>query len=195
MRPTALISLGLAAHRRFIQTVNHLDDGDLGDPSLLPGWSRSDVIAWTALKSQSHVHLVHGAISGEVRTQFPDGYDHGATIRSETSRGPGHLRSILRSAFLDLEASWGRLGDHLWDSEGDTTAGRRSMTEILARHLRDVEIHHVDLALDYQPSDWPAEFVELELAKRLRDLDRRADPAELLAWLLGRRPAPQLRPW
>jgi len=68
------------------------------------------------------------------------------------------------------------------------------MTEIVTRHLRDLEVHHVDLDAGYTPSDWPAEFVEFELAKRLRDLDRRADRAALLAWLLGRCPAPELGP-
>jgi maleylpyruvate isomerase len=101
----------------------------------------------------------------------------------------------LTTALGELEAAWDRLPDHPWTAEGITTAGRRSMTEIVARHLRDVEVHHVDLDVGYAPSDWPAEFVELELAKRLRDLDRRADRAALLAWLLNRCPAPELGPW
>ncbi len=195
MRPTALIAMGLAGHRRVIQAVNRLSDDEFGAPSLLPDWSRSDVIAWVALKSKSHVYLMDGPTLGELRRQFPDDYDQLAMVRSEASQEAEHLRSTLAIAFHELEASWRRLTDHLWTSEGITTAGRRSMTEILARHLRDVEIHHVDLDVRYQPSDWPTEFVDLELAKRLGDLDRRADRAELLAWLLGRRPAPQLGLW
>ena len=69
------------------------------------------------------------------------------------------------------------------------------MAEIVTHHLRDVEVHHVDLDLGYRPSDWPAKFVEGELAKRLRALPDRADHADLLAWLLGRAPAPELGPW
>jgi len=29
--------------------------------------------------------------------------------------------------------------------------------------LREVEVHHVDLDLGYQPADWPAEYVAWEL--------------------------------
>jgi maleylpyruvate isomerase len=69
------------------------------------------------------------------------------------------------------------------------------MREIVSRHLRDVEVHHVDLDIDYQPTDWPELFVEGELAKRLAGLPDRASHAALLAWLLGRADAPALGPW
>ena len=69
------------------------------------------------------------------------------------------------------------------------------MSEIVTHHVRNVELHHVDLDIGYRPSDWPANFVEGELAKRLRALSDRADHADLIAWLLGRAPAPELGPW
>ncbi|MEO8695079.1 MAG: hypothetical protein ABI658_16245 [Acidimicrobiales bacterium] len=69
------------------------------------------------------------------------------------------------------------------------------MVEIAAHHLRNVEVHHVDLDIGYQPRDWPEFFIEAELAKRLRALPDRANHADLLAWLLGRSPAPELGPW
>jgi len=80
--------------------------------------------------------------------------------------------------------------------QGIMTADPRTMVEILAHHLRNVEVHHVDLDIGYGISAWPAAFVAGELSKRLRALPHRADHAELLAWLLGRAPAPHLAgPW
>jgi hypothetical protein len=67
--------------------------------------------------------------------------------------------------------------------------------EIIAHHLRDVEVHHVDLDIGYLSSDWPTQFVEGELAKRLRTLPGRADHADLLVWLLDRARAPDLMAW
>lgn len=195
MRPIELIRVGLVGHRRVIRTVDRLPDDELVRPSLLPGWSRADVLAWLALKSRSHVELFDGARDGAVRSQFPEGFDQEAMIHNEVSKGAVALRSNLGSALQELEAAWEALPDHLWDSEGVTTAGSRSMKEVVARHLRDVEVHHVDLDFGYAPTDWPAEFVTVELAKRVRDLEHRTDPTALLAWLLGRRPAPELGPW
>lgn len=49
--------------------------------------------------------------------------------------------------------------------------------------------------IGYRVSDWPRVFVDGELTKRLRALPDRADHADLLAWLLGRAPVPDLKPW
>jgi maleylpyruvate isomerase len=69
------------------------------------------------------------------------------------------------------------------------------MAEIVGHHLRNVEVHHLDLDIGYGPEGWPPAFVEAELAKRLRDLPGRTEHANLLAWLLDRAPAPDLGPW
>jgi maleylpyruvate isomerase len=44
-----------------------------------------------------------------------------------------------------------------------------------------VEIHHVDLDAGYQPGDWPADFVQVALARVARDFAGRADAPRLLA--------------
>jgi hypothetical protein len=106
-----------------------------------------------------------------------------------------------RLVFVDGEVpvapypDWSQSDTAFWDRQGIMTAGPRTMAEIVAHHLRNVEVHHVDLDIGYRPSDWPPHFVDNELAKRLRALPDRADHADLLAWLLGRAPAPELGPW
>lgn len=74
-------------------------------------------------------------------------------------------------------------------------AGPRSMTEIVSHHLRNIEVHHVDLDIGYSASDWPPVFLDGELGRRLRSLRDRADDSQLLLWLLDRGPAPKLSPW
>ena len=56
-------------------------------------------------------------------------------------------------------------------------------------------MHHVDLGLGYTPADWPAELVDQWLPDALAGLPARTDPGALLAWVLGRGPAPELQPW
>jgi hypothetical protein len=59
----------------------------------------------------------------------------------------------------------------------------------------EVEVHVADLGLTVGPSDWTDGLVDKALPRLLAGLRGRADERELMAWLLGRAPAPELRPW
>lgn len=162
---------------------------------MLPGWSRGHVVSHVANKTRAHVWLLGGPPAGEVRRQFPVGFDTDTAAAVGASRTAIEIQSDLQECFGNLEAAWDALDDELWDRRGVMTAGPRTMAEIVSQHLRNVEVHHADLGIGYTPSDWPTIFVDGELAKRLRDLPDRADHADLLAWLLGRASAPELGPW
>ena len=63
-------------------------------------------------------------------------------------------------------------------------------------------MHHVDLGLGYEPSDWPEDYVAWELPALLATVPDRVhrteDVRHLVAWLSGRRPVPaaiDLDPW
>jgi maleylpyruvate isomerase len=196
MRPTAVIDECRSSHQRFVSGVARLHDDDLRASSELPRWSRRHVVAHVINKTRAHVWLFGGPASGEVRQLYPPGHDSDLAAEAAASRSASDLRDDVHDAFGLLETAWDALDDSLWDHESVMTLGRRrSMSEIVSHHLRDVEVHHVDLAIGYDTSDWPALFVEGELTRRLDGLPDRADHAELLAWLLGRRDAPELGPW
>lgn len=196
MRPSGAIETAIAGHREVLAAMISLTENDIRQPSLLPHWSRARVIAHLAHKSRSHVGVFDGAVAGEVRQQYPEGQ---AAAEAETeawsNRPAQELHKLLTGGFSALERSWERLPDEAWLRRGTSSAGERSMVQFVERHLRDVFVHHVDLDLEYTPADWPAPFVDTELKKRLQDLPRRAEPSMILAWLLGRRPVPELAPW
>lgn len=195
MRPDADIDACRASHRRLLAALAPLDDGDFRSPSLLPGWTRGHVVTHLANKSTSLVWLYGAPAEGEIRRQFPIGYDYDLAADAGADRAAAELRSDLEQSFELVETAWDALGDGLWDQQGIVTPGLRTVTEIVSRHLRDVEVHHVDLDIGYRVSDWPGGFVEGELSKRLPALLDRADHGDLLAWLLGRTHAPDLGPW
>ena len=63
-------------------------------------------------------------------------------------------------------------------------------------------MHHVDIGLGYEPSDWPAEYVAWELPMLLATVPERVRRPEhsrdLIVWLAGRGPVPyevELGPW
>jgi maleylpyruvate isomerase len=196
MRPAAAIDACVAGHERLVSAIAPLTDGEVTQPSKLPGWTRGHVLTHLAHKTATHIWLFEGAYVDEVRDQYPHGLVRAqADVEANAGRSAAELRSELIASFAGLEAAWGELPDSCWDREGICVPGPRSMRQIVDRHLRDVEVHHVDLDIGYGPTDWPDVFVEGELAKRIADLPDRASRAALLAWLLGRAEAPALGPW
>ena len=195
MKPAAYIAACRTSHQRLLRALAPLTDNDFRSPSSLPRYSRGHVVAHLANKTKAHVWLFGGPAVGEVRRLHADGYDPDLAAAAGAGGSAAELRTDLEHSFELLEAAWDAPDDASWDQEGIMTAGPRTMAEIITHHLRNVEVHHVDLDIGYRVADWPPLFVEGELAKRLRDLPDRADHADLLAWLLGRSPAPELAPW
>ncbi len=84
--------------------------------------------------------------------------DRGA-VRPLGRRAPrGHPR-VLRPVHVGLGASW--TADS-WDTELSWGAHERRGTAAAIPFLRrtEVEIHHIDLDLDYTLAHWPEDFVE-----------------------------------
>lgn len=196
MEPTATVDACRTSHRLLLGSLEPLTDDDLRAPSLLPRYSRAHLVTHIANKARAHALLFDGAAVGEVRTIHPAGYDPDVAAAAGADRSAAELRSELARAFELVEVAWAALDDALWGRQGVMLAGPRTMVEVAGHHLRDVEVHHVDLDIGHRPSDWPAVLVDGELPKRLQALPDRSGHAELLAWLLGRAPAPELTgPW
>ncbi|GMU77259.1 MAG: hypothetical protein AMXMBFR46_00600 [Acidimicrobiia bacterium] len=195
MRPDYVIDACRVGHRRLVGAMAPLSAEELQSPSLLPGYTRRHVVAHVINKTKAHIWLFGGPPAGEVRRLHPDGYDADRAAEAGAARSTGELLTDLAQSFEQLEAAWDTLTDGMWTQAGIMTAGLRTMPEIVVHHLRNVEVHSVDLDIGYRPSDWPAVFVETELPKRLNALPHRAEHVDLLAWLLGRAPAPDLGPW
>src|SRR4051794_197713 len=176
-------------------SVSVLDERDVAAASSLPGWSRAHAIAHLARNADSHVWLFEGARAGVVRSQYPKPGMREADIEAGATQTASELGRDLADSCAALERAWTALDDDLWDAEGLVASGPRSMSELVFRRLREVEVHHVDLRVGYQSSDWPSMYVEGELRRRVDDLGNRADHRALVEWLLGRASAPELAAW
>jgi len=196
MRPADLIDTCRASHRRLAADLIPLTDADVQRPSLLPGYSRGHLITHIANKARAHVALFEGAVVGETRAVHPSGYDADRAASAGAHRSARELRADLTASLRLLEAIWDELEEPQWHHQAIMMAGPRTMVEVVGQHLRNVEVHHVDLDIAYGPADWPAVFVAAELTKRLRQLPDRTNHADLLAWLVNRGPVPDLvGPW
>lgn len=193
MKPVASLGACRSSHRQLLEALAPLTDDDVRSPTLLPRYSRGHVITHLANKTRAQAVIFGGPAAGEIRRLHPDGYDPDLAADAGAGRTAAELGADLAQAFVLLEAAWDALDDTMWDRLGIMMAGPRTMAEVVTHHLRNVEVHHVDLDIGYRPADWPPILVEGELAKRLRSFPDRVDHADLLAWLLGRAPAPELQ--
>jgi maleylpyruvate isomerase len=201
------------ATAHLLHTIDGLDDDQAREPSLLPGWTRGHVLAHLARNADALINLTVWVRTGVATPLYPSREVRAATIDAQSGRPVGELRDEIVAAhgrFMDAvegltEAEWGGT----W---GDPDRVRPA-TDILSMRRTEVEVHHVDLGLDYTVAHWPEAFVEVLLAQTAADMTARGNqpsftllgnddegrwtvgtggqvitgpPPALLGWLIGR---------
>jgi maleylpyruvate isomerase len=203
LKPVDAISLCKAAHERFFATASKVDDQTARKPSLLPGWTIAHVLTHVARNADGHTRRLEAALRGQEVARYPGGPEQRNREIEEGAKRP--VKELLRDVELSaarVEDIWARSQQAGWPN-AELLAGDRFATyDSPVRRLREVEVHHVDLGLDYKPTDWPEEYLQWELPLALAGLpDRIADRDQrcrLLAWLIGRQSVPaeiELKPW
>ncbi len=209
------------ATARLLRTAARFDDADLAAPSLLPGWTRGHVLAHLARNADAFVNLLTSARTGERIPQYASAEARDADIAAGASRPPEeHLDDLRRSADRFTEAV-AAMPPQAWAATVETRRGHWPAAMLVWGRLRELEIHHVDLAAGYRPADWSAEFGhrllhevadtftgrddappmvlrfddsrhELVVGDRARAPVVAGPAAELAAWLTGRSPGTDL---
>jgi maleylpyruvate isomerase len=203
MEPDVAIGLSQAAHQRLRATVLTIDDETVGLSSRLPGWTVGHVLTHIARNADGHGRRLEGALNGIEVARYP-----GGPAQREADIEAG-ARRTARELYLDIDESakrlqeiWARSVAAGWPNAELVAADHYPTTGSPVRRLREVEVHHVDLGLGYEVTDWPDEYVEWELPAALERLPKRLaqdkDANRLLGWLTGRSPnleGVDLPPW
>jgi maleylpyruvate isomerase len=203
MEAAAGIELCREGHRRLIATVSGLDDETVGRPSLLPGWTVGHVLSHVARNAEGHTRRLEGALRGEEVPRYPGGSaQRESDIEAGAPRGARELAADVTSTAEMLEDVWTRSAEAGWPARDLMANDRWRTPESPWRRLREVEVHHADLGLDYGPEDWPEDYLRWELPRALATVPGRiedpGDARQFLAWLIGRRSdpgSPELGPW
>jgi maleylpyruvate isomerase len=199
--PVSDIAECRAAHERLQRSVQRLDDAAMRRPSRLPGWSVGHVVTHLARNADSVVRRLDAVLEGRVVDQYEGGAPGRAgEIEAGADRPAKDLYDDLVRANQAVDDLFTRVPEEAWQRPFATSSAKREFTERPAAFLpftrwREVETHHVDLGIGYEPADWPESLLERWLPGLLEELAQRADPRQLMAWTLGRGPSPQLRPW
>jgi maleylpyruvate isomerase len=154
------------ATQRLLRTAADLDDAACAGPSALPGWTRGHVLTHVARNADAYTNLLVGAATGR---DVP-GYAS-PTARAEGIEA-GYARPVAEQ-LDDVRAAHERFAAAAADVPADGWARVLAATGHPAAmvpwaRLREVEVHHVDLAAGYGPAQWSQAFA-LRLLREVVD--------------------------
>jgi maleylpyruvate isomerase len=193
--PTVLIDGCVAAQAALLADIAGLRDDVARRPSLLPGWNVGHLLTHIARNADSMTWRLEGAARGELRDQYPGGLEQRSSdIENGAGRPAAELVADVRQSADALERIMTELPLAAWDAPSRTSRGVvESSRDAALSRWREVAVHHGDLGLG--PVPLPAALVAVWLPRELPRLAERSDPAELLAWVIGRGDPPVLAPW
>ncbi|MFF0177209.1 MULTISPECIES: maleylpyruvate isomerase family mycothiol-dependent enzyme [Micromonospora] len=147
-----------AATTRLMRTAASFDAADLAAASLLPGWSRGHVLAHLARNADGFVNLLTAARTGEPLPMYASLAARTADIEAGADRPPAeHLDDLRRSADRFAEAVEA-MPAAAWGATVRARRGPWPAALLVWGRLREIEVHHLDLAADYRPGDWSEAF-------------------------------------
>ena len=174
MPDAQLLAMLDAGTRRLVRTIDALPDEQYAQPSLLPGWSRAHVIAHLTLNAEGLSAALEGVHEGRPVPMYASQESRdGDIVRLATSASPSTLRDRFLGSTTVIGEWVEELADNLADHLIERVPGGRSFPagEVGRMRVREVEIHHADLGLDYTAADWSPDFVALLLDARVAAYD------------------------
>lgn len=172
-RPATEIELVRRSTREVLRALDDLTDEQASEPSRLPGWTRAEVVTHLARNADAVRGMVEAATRGEVGRMYPSVESRADGIAAGRGASAAVLRADLRGAHDRLVEAWNALAPEGWDRVGQASA-RRTMRDFVWMRRREVEVHHVDLDLGYEASDWAVAFVARALEEIFSGLADRA---------------------
>ncbi|WP_052434376.1 maleylpyruvate isomerase family mycothiol-dependent enzyme [Streptacidiphilus melanogenes] len=191
----ALLASVDGAAARLLATVDALTDRQAEAGSALPGWSRGHVITHIARSADVYRWLLGLARTGVEPGPRADAATLERALRDGARRPAAELAADLRGSLDALREAAAEMPGERWPTLVSALAGwRHPAWFVLHRARREIETHHVDLAVGYTAADWPEDYVAWALDATLTALGARAFPlARVEAVDLGRvwNPAPE----
>jgi maleylpyruvate isomerase len=137
-----------------------VDEGALGMPSALPGWSRKHVLAHVAANADALGNLIRWAVTGQPTPMYSSPGERAAGIEHGSHLPAAGLKAWLRRSAASLEDATTRLGAAQWQAPVVTAQGRTvPASEVPWLRAREVYVHAVDLATGLSFAELPVGFL------------------------------------
>lgn len=174
-----------------------LTDDLARQPSLLPDWTVGHVLTHLARNADAMSRRIRGATVGETVDQYVGGRaGRAAEIEAGASLTARAIVADVATTSAELDSLFETMPDDVWDRMVSTVGGgEHAVSQLPFRRWREVRVHLVDLGLGDTPADWSDDLVDRLLPRLTASLAERCDQRALVAWALGRGPAPDLSPW
>jgi maleylpyruvate isomerase len=181
----------------FAQALDAVPDTALGEPSVLPGWTRQHVVAHVHFNALSLSRLARWAATGEPTPQYASAAQRRAEIEDGASWPAAELRARVGESAAALAAILDGLDGAGWAREVVTIGGRRiPATELPWLRARELAVHAVDLGAGAGFGDLPPDLLLALATEVLTGRARTGELAGITSWLTGRSAqAPALGPW
>src|ERR1700761_8632457 len=134
----------IAATDRLFAGIGGLSDGQAGEPSLLPGWTRGHVLSHLARNAEGGTRLLTWARTGTPSYEYESLEARAAAIEAgggRPSRGLGEKGRRSAAAFAEAAAD---MPPEAWQRVVRYTGGQEPRAEVIVpSRLAEVLIHHV----------------------------------------------------
>jgi len=158
------------ATERLLRTAAGLEPGTQAAPSLLPGWTVGHVLTHVARNADAYTNLLTWARTGVETPAYASPAARAEGIEAGAGRPLEEQIEDLRTAHERFADAGAAMPAQAWTFPLPST-GQPAAAVPWAR-LREVEVHHVDLGLEYTPADWSDAFA----LRLLREIVNGATP-------------------
>ncbi|MGI8577776.1 MAG: maleylpyruvate isomerase family mycothiol-dependent enzyme [Nocardioidaceae bacterium] len=169
--PAAQIDALSGSAESLEHTLAELTDEQVREPSLLPGWTRGHVLTHIARNADGLGNLVIWAKTGVETSMYVSREQRNADIEAGAGRSVTDLVADVRESQATLMTALADLTEQQWAATARAGSDNREFRATAIPWLRqmEVEVHHVDLNVDYTLAHWPEDFVEHLLSRAAAD--------------------------
>ena len=172
--PTEVLGWWADGEQHLGTALGRLTDEEFAAPSLLPAWSRQQLLAHVARNADALVNLVDWARTGVETPMYASPEAREAGIAEAAALAPAQLRSEVLAATGRLAQAVHGLPDDAWTAQVRTAQGRMvPATEVPWMRCREVWVHAVDLDAGVGFADVPDDVLAALVDDVFRMWDRR----------------------
>jgi maleylpyruvate isomerase len=149
----------------FAQRLAELSDDDFGGDTLLPGWSRSRLVAHVGYNAAALCRLMDWAATGVETPMYESVEQRNREISEGATLSPAALRNLFDHTVARLDEKWRHLPASAWSAQVRTAQGRLvPASETAWMRTREVWMHAVDLTNGGRYADFSAVVLNSLLA-------------------------------